>query len=219
MKTNITILFLVFSMLSSIVIAQTATYKRYEAKSGKVNFELTGTQKGNSTLYFDDYGMIEASYENTVLEMFGIKQETNTVTFLDGYWQYTVDLNSNTGTKMKNTMLESIAENADNGDVVEVGKEMLVSMGGEKIGNEEFLGKPCEVWMIESMGTKIWVWMGITLKSETNMMGMIINRIATNAEINIDIPVEKIKVPDNIDFNEVDLQNVQDMMKGYEQEK
>ena len=56
---------------------------------------------------------------------------------------------------------------------------MLLSMGANKIGSDEFLGKDCDVYEMKSTGTKLWVWEWITLKSETKSGGLNINLTAT----------------------------------------
>ena len=82
--------------------------------------------------------------------------------------QYRVNLDDNTATKMENTMLKGF----EGQDLTEMGEKMLKQMGGKKIGSEKFLGRPTEIWEIKQMGTKSWIWKGVPLKSELNMMGM-----------------------------------------------
>lgn len=216
MKILSVLMVFALSMMLTSAHSQTVDYKRYKIKSAIVTYEISGMQSGTIDLYFDDYGVNEASYENTLLEMFGVTQETKTVNYLQGYWQYNLNLTTNTGTKTKNTMLEQIVNNAENADLEEVGMEMLVAMGGQKVGDEEFLGRNCEIWEIESMGTTVWIWNGISLKSETNMMGITMNRVATSIDENAVVPAEKLEIPDNVTFTEVDIDNIQNMMNGYQ---
>jgi len=82
--------------------------------------------------------------------------------------QYMVNLDDNTATKMENPMLKGF----EGQDLTEMGEKMLKQMGGKKIGSEKFLGRPTEIWEIKQMGTKSWIWKGVPLKSELNMMGM-----------------------------------------------
>ena len=211
---NLVLLLLAFILIGSEAISQTKEYKRYSLKSGIVKYTIDGMQKGSAELYFDNWGMKEATYENSVIEMYGIKQESETVNYLDGYWQYNVDKQSNTGTKTKNTVLESIVENSEDGDLVVIGQQMFTNMGGKKIGSGEVIGKPCEIWELESVGTKVWVWENIPLKTETNMMGMTLVREATSIETDADIPEGKLDIPTDIEFNEIDLNSIQNMMNG-----
>jgi cell division protein FtsB len=196
---SVAFLFILFT-----VAAQTKEYKRYSMKSAIVNYEMSGLQNGTAKLYFDDYGMKEATYETATLEMYGIKKETETVNYLNGYWQYNLDKKANSATKSKNTMLESIVEGSEDGDLVEVGLEMFEAMGGKKTGHEEIIGKPCEIWELQSMGTKVWVWKNIPLRSETDIMGIKIIRVATDVDENADIPSGKIEIPTDIVFMEIE---------------
>jgi hypothetical protein len=163
-------------------------------------------QTGTAIMYFDDYGMKEATYENTVMDMYGIKLETESINYLVGYFQYILDIKNNIATKTKNTILQSLVEKSK-GDLEEVGRDMFVSMGGEMTGTENMIGKPCEIWELKSMGTKIWVWENIPLRSETNLMGIQILRVATKIDENAVIPTEKLEVPTDIEFTEIDMNN------------
>ena len=80
-------------------------------------------------------------------------------------------------------------------------------MGGKKIGTEKFLGKQTDIWEIKQMGTKSWVWKGVTLKTESNMMGMKINIVATKISENFD--KSKLEKP-NIDYRDMG-----DLMKSF----
>ncbi|MFQ5706632.1 MAG: hypothetical protein ACE5HO_04235 [bacterium] len=145
---------------------------RYGLKQACVEYQITGDMfSGTETLYFDRYGMREAKYSQQTVNVMGMKQENHTATFInfdeDGII-YTYDYKTKSGTKMENPLKEAFQKK----DMKEVGKEMMVQMGGQKIGTGKVLGKTCEIWEIKKMGTKTWVWNWINLKTETNMMGM-----------------------------------------------
>ncbi len=118
--------------------------------------------------------------------------------------QYRVNLDDNTATKMENTMLKGF----EGQDLTEVGEKMLKQMGGKEIGSEKFLGKPTDIWEIKQMGPKSWVWKGVPLKTELNMMGMKINVVATKISENFD--KRKLQRPKNIDYK-----GMSEMMKGF----
>jgi len=201
-------------LLSVVIYGQNMSYYRYAVESGKVSYEISGSQTGTEILYFVNYGVKEAKYTNMVMEMFGMKQKTEQVVYLDGYDQYTYDPTNNTGTKTENTMLKQMVESSESNDLGEVGKKMFISMGGEMIREEVFLGKKCEVWEVKSMGTTVWLWNYIPLKTVVDMMGMKISYIATEIQTNINIPRDKIDVPEDIDFKEFDMDNLQNLMDG-----
>ncbi len=211
------ILSLVFGfsvLLPSLLNAQEKEYKRYIMESGIIDYKISGSQNGTETLYFEKYGMKEAKYTDVTIDMFGMKQTNKQVVYLDGYWQYMVNPENNTGTKREDGMLKQLVESSEDKDMNEVGMKMFISMGGEKIGTEQFQGKNCDVWQLESMGTKVWIWNFIPLKTEVDMMGMKITYEAVSFEFDINIPDDKINIPDNIEFKEFDMDNLQDMMNS-----
>lgn len=56
------------------------------------------------------------------------------------------------------------------------------------------------------MGSIIWLYNGVSLKSETKVMGITTNEEAINFEKNISIPSNKFTPPSGIDFTNVDQQ-------------
>ncbi|HEO98228.1 MAG TPA: hypothetical protein ENO02_02900 [Epsilonproteobacteria bacterium] len=74
------------------------------------------------------------------------------------------------------------------------GKAMMQQMGGKKTGMDKVLGYSCEVW--ELMGTKQCIYKGVSLKVESNVMGMKHTEVATKAEFDISISKDDFKLPD-----------------------
>lgn len=178
-------------------------YQRYGIESGQITYKLSGFQNGTQTIYFDQWGMREAIYLEYAIEMAGIKQEIKQVIISDGEWIYTVDLIRKLGTKAKNREYEKIIENAGTKDLGELGKEILEGMGGKKVGEEEFLGKNCDVWEINSLKTKEWLWKNIVLKLDLQITGGAYTLEATDIQENISVAEEKFKVPEDIEFQDI----------------
>jgi hypothetical protein len=95
----------------------------------------------------------------------------------------------------------------------EFGEQMLLNMGANKIGSENFLSKDCEVYEMKSTGTKLWVWEWLTLKSETQSRGIEINLTATRINEGASVPSDKFKIPEKVVLNEVDLDNIENEMR------
>ena len=124
--------------------------KRYEVESGIIHYTTsheTIGMKGTEVVYFDNWGMREGTFRKTETSMMGMKQKSNTMNLWDGEWNYSVDLETNTGTKMKNPMIEGLSQR----DAKEMGDRMLKAFGGEKVGTEEFLGKMCDVYVTKTV--------------------------------------------------------------------
>jgi hypothetical protein len=90
---------------------------------------------------------------------------------------------------------------------------MLLSMGANKIGTEEFLGKDCDVYEMKNTGTKLWIWEWLTLKSETKSGSININLTATRINEGSSVPSEKFKIPEKVVLNEVNLDNIENEMR------
>ena len=188
----------IFLIISIAISAQ--DFKPYQFKSGKVVYESTGAMTGTSTMIFDDYGMLEAKISNTVMDIMGIKQKHNNKEIMKGKWVYTIDLATNKGTKIENPLYAMFPNGVD---AKEVGEEMMKKMGGKKIGTETINGKECDIWEIQQLMSKIWVWKSIPVKTEVNMMGMNITQIATSIDMDIEVSPDEFKIPENVEIKEM----------------
>lgn len=186
--------------------------KRYGIKSAVIEYIITGSQEGTKTLYFDNWGMRQAEYTRSVLSVGGFSKPINIVNIIDGDYQYMINIDQNSGTKTRNPILRSMDELRDQKGFNEFGEQMLLSMGANKIGKEEFLGKDCDIYDMRNTGTRLWIWKWITLKSETNSRGLEINVTATRINEGA-VPKDKFKIPDNVTLNEVDLDNIEKEMR------
>ena len=183
--------------------------KRYDVKSGMVTYKITTagavmgstiTGSGTSNLYFKDWGAIELVEENTnqttIMNLFGkekIKKETtHTINKLDNGKSYSVNFKNASIYLRRDPMMEFM-KNSDS-DAGEAGKVMLKSVGGKKIGEENFLGYPCEIW--DAMGSKQWIYKGVTLKIVSKVMGITTVKEATTAKFNIDVSDKYFQLPD-----------------------
>jgi hypothetical protein len=192
-------LLLLLIFISVSIFAQ--EYKRYHFKSGKIVYESTGAMTGTSTTYFDNYGMLEAKKSNLTIDMMGVKQEHNSLEIMKDRWVYSVNLKTNTATKIENPMYQ-LFPNGVEGE--EVAIAMMKKMGGKKIGTETVSGKNCDIWDVPKMMSKIWVWKTIPIKTETNVMGMQITQTATSVETDIPISQDKFNIPKGITIKTMD---------------
>jgi hypothetical protein len=191
---------LLFLSLTFVFISTQILYasaKRYEVKSGMVNYTITGggnmmgiknETHGHKILYFEDYGNMEVEETEETATTMGHTEKWHRLMKIEDGMVYSVDFKEKVITK------QDISKMMDGKDMSKMGKEMLKEMGGKKVGKGEVLGFPCEVW--EVMGTKIWIHKGITLKIESNIMGMIHKEEATEVKFGVSIPSDKLKLPD-----------------------
>ena len=185
--------------------------KRYNIKSGIVKYTTTISGKvmgstingsGTESVYFKDWGAVELkeeqSTQTSTMKFFGkVKTEktsTHTINKLDNGESYVVEFDKKQiflGRDMAMDMTKAFHPNADAGDV---GKSMLESMGGKKIGTESILGYNCDVWDIK--GAKQWMYKGIVLKMDITVFGIRTLTEATSAKFNITVADSNFKLPD-----------------------
>ena len=208
---NITLLLaLVFTLSLS---AQKQEAKRFALKSGFVSYTLSGNTTGTKSIYWDDFGEKTREEINSVTEvkMFGMKskEEVHTIMVMDGGKFWMADLKSKTGQKGTSEaydMGKEMAEELTEEEAKKLGEDIISSLGGEKMGTEKVLGKTCEV--IKVMGAKVWIYKGVSLKTEAKMMGVSVNETATEIKENISVSGDKFKPVSGIEYQDIDkLQN------------
>jgi len=161
---------------------------------------MSGIQTGTETLYFDDYGRKEVHFNKSVIDMMGVKQKSNTQTIMEGKYIYTIDLEKNTGQKMENPLYEMFS---DEDDLQKVGEDIMKKMGGKKVGTETLNGKECEIWEVQKMGGKIWVWNSLAIRTVVNMMGMNITQEAESIETDINVSPDLFRIPKGIEIKDI----------------
>jgi hypothetical protein len=196
--------------IATDVSAKKNTIKRYMVKSGIVKYKTTIKGKmmgstidgsGTEELYFRDWGALELkkndSKQVTHINIFGQKktevEETHTIDKLDNGKSYSVDTKNKIIYVKRDPAIEMV-KNFGDGDVADVSKKMLESMGGKKVGNEKVMGYNCEVWEIP--GGKQWIYKGIPLKFEMTMMGITTTTVATEAKFDVNVPDKYFELPD-----------------------
>jgi len=182
--------------------------KRYGIKSGAIEYTLSGSQQGTKTLYFDDWGMKQSEHTISILSVGKFTKTMNLLNIIEGEFQYTINMDSKSGTKKRNPILKDIEELKYEKSFNEFGEQMLLKSGAVKIGEEKFLDKNCSVYEIKSAGTKMWIWKWLTIKSETISGGVNISLIANKIEENISVAAENFSIPKDAAIVEVDVDNL-----------
>jgi hypothetical protein len=205
------------SILLSIIIALVSCngnsqnqLKRYEVKSGIIQYKLTIKGKvmgstisgsGTESLYFKNWGALELAEEQseqiTKVKFFGKENiettKTHTMAKLDNGKSYQVDFDTKQ-ILVRNNMMMDLNKEFAKGNVNKTGKEMLEAMGGKKAGTEDFLGYNCEVWDIH--GAKQLMYKGAVLKLEMTTLGITTIKEATSAKFNVTVADSYFKLPD-----------------------
>ncbi len=190
-------------LLSLLIIAFATTTlsaetKRYEIKSGIIEYTITlsgdmmGMKmkgKGTATTLFKEWGNVELHSEESKTTTMGMTEHNREITKIDNGKVYSVDFDQ----KVIYELSADALDNSEHKDLMQTGKEILISMGGKKIAEEKFMGYNCEVW--EMMNVKLWIYKGIMIKSEANIMGIKNMTVANKIELDVSIPDERFNLP------------------------
>ena len=208
---NLSIIFFLAIATVSCNAQQDKALKRYEIKSGIVEYTTTTSGKmmgstisgeGKENLFFKEFGAIELreeeSSQTTTTKIFGRGQteteSTHTINKLDRDESYFVDFDKKQIYAGRDLAMDMTKAYYPDADAEEAGQSMLESMGGEKTGSEKFLGYTCEVW--EFSGGKQLLYKGVMLKFEMTVLGIKTTSQATKADFNVSVSEKSFKLPD-----------------------
>jgi len=193
---------------SSVLVAGTNQMKKYEVKSGKIEYSLSGggnimgvaqiKSVGKKRVIFDHYGAKEleetVEVKNEIIMGETKTNKTHILDYTNNATIYKVNFKKKLIHRVNNTGAAMAVAFAGGKSLKETGESMMKKMGGKKIGTEKILGYTCELW--DLMGVKQCMYKGIPLKIESNMMGMQNIEIATKAEFDITLSEKSFKLPD-----------------------
>jgi len=208
-----------------------AETKRYEVKSGIIEYTITLSGNmmgmkmqgsGTAKIAFKEWGNVELHSEESQTNTMGMKEHDKQMTKIENGKVYNVDFDQ----KVIYELSVDALANSEDKDLVKTGKEMLISMGGKKIGDEKFMGYACEVW--EMMKVKVWLHKGVMLKSEADIMGIKNTTVATKIKLDISVPDDAFKLPNYPiqkgqkqekmpQMTPEQMQQMQEMMKNFTQ--
>lgn len=225
-----------FKLLAVVLItlgvtALSAQTKRYDVKSGIIEYTITHSGNmmgmkmqgsGTAKTVFKEWGNVELHSEETKTVTMGMNQHDKQVTKIENGIVYTVDFDQ----KVIYELGIDAMSNSEDKDLLRAGKDVLISMGGKKIGDEKFLGYDSEVW--ELMKVKVWLHKGVMLKSEADMMGIKITTVASKVEFDVSVPDDAFNLPNYPiqqgkqqemmpQMTPEQMQQMQDMMKNFTQ--
>jgi len=157
------------AILLSLAVAAMAQEapKKYDVKSGivKVSTSLMG-QTAESTLYFDDYGAVEATKTKTALPTGG-EIEVTTLS-KDGKTYAIIP-------SMKQIQEQPTPESIN---YLALTDDVIAKYKIEKAGTETVCGKECTIYKTEvsqqgqTASATVYVWKGFPLKSVTKVSGL-----------------------------------------------
>lgn len=189
--------------------------KYFQAKSGIVEYRLTGARTGTETLYWDDWGQRQARMTKASITMMGVTQTTDdwVITLPDVV--YTIDMKTKTAMRAENPAA-ALAEGLSAEDLEEFGRYVSEATGMKRVGTDTVAGLTCELWRAEELQSETCSYRGVPLRSSANMMGLSTAMTATRVELNARVDESRFKVPAGVTVSEAALlpPGLLDAMKG-----
>ena len=192
----------IWSVVFTLILATStlnAETKRYEIKSGIIEYAISGGGntmgiqtkiEGTSKAVFKEWGNVELHEETTKSVIMGREEQSHQTTKIDSGKVYVVDYEQKSIVQYDPAMLMQ----SEHKELAKSAKEMMLSMGATKTGEETIRDYLCEVWETKHM--KLWLHKGIMLKSNVRVMGRTHTTEATNIQFNISISDKDLKLPD-----------------------
>lgn len=204
---NLIFLLIVFTT-SALACDLSEPGRRFEIKSGHVEYALTGNATGTRTIWFDNYGALYYEQNRTEEQHRTLrgteKVETYTLEIVDGTWYYHIDMLAGEGTKMHKRYLPDAYMFGDSDDesLQALGQQLLNALGGKvEKESETVLGRSCDVTTLA--GTTVWQYKGLTLKSHSRILGIESKAEAISFRENISVPSSLFQPPANVKITEV----------------
>ncbi len=154
-----------------------ASDSAFPSEQGKITYTLAGTLNGDETWYWSDWGKKQRRETNTVMEMMGIRKADNKVNLNIEGKSYNLNEKAKTATAISSDLGDAMA------DMDYSSEEALTQFGAVKDGTEDVIGKTCQIWKMESLMSRVWVWKGLPMRSETDMGIVQTSTIATSVDL------------------------------------
>jgi len=165
-----------------------ADQKLHPLENYSVTYELRGNSSGTKILASRDYGRKQCSIEKSEMEVMGNKTKKNDKIIImaeDGeQWIITINLNENTGTKMKNPMFKTLADSMKEKSPKEFSESVMKQMGGEKKGQKTVNGETCTEWTMMAGAYACVTDDQILLESGANIANISLSEVATDVKRN-----------------------------------
>ncbi len=193
------------AMLISVSMFAQNQVKTYKMKSGYIKYNIGGSSKGTHEIWWDKYGDWKREEKNitTTTRIFGKKNvsKEHTVVITKGKLTWSADLEKNTGNKSINPMYDMMQQqmaSMSEQEQEDMAMGVLGGLGGEKIGTGMVMGYQCDI--IKAMGTKVWSYKNLPLKTESNMLGFKSSEEVTEFKPDSDVSTSKFEPLSNIDY-------------------
>jgi hypothetical protein len=139
-------------------------HKKYGIRTAKIDYKISGIENGTEQLIFTDWGMKSVTFTKTTTTSGGATSDANTQTISDGVWIYTIDLQKKSGIKASDWLSLALMDQSRSDSFPADLEKLRIDMGGVKSGTDSVLGRTCDVWTFDMLGTTTCFWNSIPLR-------------------------------------------------------
>ena len=193
------------SLSVSPAISEEETAKRYNVKTGIIEYSITGAKVGTETLYFDDWGRTEARIRKVSTNFPNTPKSSENILALqkDGR-SYSVDLATNTGTVTNN--MEVLALSGDT-----LPRAQMNTPTPTKI---KIAGKECQVWKSTMLGVEDCLWNSLSLQTISGENKTAVTKTAKSVKLVDSLPKNAFELPDKVKLTQINLDDLFNIPTG-----
>jgi hypothetical protein len=174
--------------VSFAIDGRASEQKMHTLKNYSVNYELGGNTTGSKQHYSLNYGNLICWIETSETSIMGNSQKRNVkvITYVkdDDQWIISIELDKNTGTKMKNPMYKAMAGTMKGKTPKEFSEDFMKQMGGKVVGEKTVNGEKCKEWKVMGEAFTCITEDQIVVESKADMAGISITEVATEVNRN-----------------------------------
>ncbi|NOY49366.1 MAG: hypothetical protein GXO88_02180 [Chlorobi bacterium] len=185
------IIILVLALANTFQSNNKQNLQEYQFKSGMIRYKLEGRINGTELIYFDDYG--KSFYDLKTIDNDDSRSENITLRILRAD---TILILNNIENAATESVISDLRLKTKHNIIY---PELLFEMGYKKTAVEEVSGTLCDKYTGEN--GSMWVWNNIILKSEMEIMGIVVKSEAVEIITGIDIPKTKFQISGDYKIN------------------
>lgn len=177
----------------------------FDKSFGTVQYKISGAETGTQMTYFDYWGFRQAHFRKVETASYGMAL---TVTVNIGEQTIFYDQDKRLGQKRADPEVKKLLNAYILGTSAPVAVDLLQNTGWNKIKTENFLDRSCEVWENKTVPGKVWLWNGITLKSEVKTVDGLVTMTAIKIDEATPIDPSVFAIPGEIHFMDIDIKKI-----------
>lgn len=179
---------------------------RYGIKSGKIISETmlpNGMGKTTVMQIFDDYGNLEKTTTTSEITAYGVNNTKINYGIMRDHAMYSWADGETTGSRMSLEGKMDVSKLNYN----KLSDDLKKQFNIKEEGKENILGKNCDVYALDYMGAKgkVYIWKGITMKSDMAMAGMNVTIQVISIDENAAISSDQFALPADVTFTEIKM--------------